>query len=143
MLIEVTEKPVSMSVKDFLIRKLSVKLLASEHTIESVINHQFQSLLEAMPHCESVELSGFGKFYFNHSRANRKYKCYIEKCRTFYDQMNNPTLSVAKRNLAVNKLNEMIVAVEAIKPKITNESLQDLRRMEEQVISGFPYEAID
>jgi hypothetical protein len=57
--------------------------------------------------------------------------------------MNNPTLSVAKRNLAVNKLNEMIVAVEAIKPKITNESLQDLRRMEEQVISGFPYEAID
>ena len=42
------DKPISLSVKDYLIRRLAPKLLTSEKVIEAVINHQFQSANEAM-----------------------------------------------------------------------------------------------
>ena len=59
------DKPISMSVKDFLIRTLAVKMMTSEKTIEAVVNHQFQSANEAMDLNSSVEIAGFGKFFFN------------------------------------------------------------------------------
>ena len=42
------DKPISMSVKDYLVRTLAVKMMVSEKTIETVINHQFQSANEAI-----------------------------------------------------------------------------------------------
>ena len=42
-----TDKPISLSVKDYLIRKLAVKMMTSEKTIEAVVNHQFQSAQQA------------------------------------------------------------------------------------------------
>ena len=51
--------------KDYLIRRLAVKLMTSEKTIETVINHQFQSANEALLNNKTIEISGFGKFIFN------------------------------------------------------------------------------
>jgi hypothetical protein len=42
------DKPISMSVKDYLIRTLAVKMMMSEKVLETVINHQFQSANQAM-----------------------------------------------------------------------------------------------
>ena len=66
------DKPISMSVKDFLIRTLAVKMLTSEKTIEAVINHQFQSANEALDLNNSVEIAGFGKFFFNSKKAIKR-----------------------------------------------------------------------
>ena len=66
------DKPKSLSVKDFLIRKMSVKLLIPEYTIEAIVTHQFQEALKAMIANKSVEISGFGKFIFNEKRALKK-----------------------------------------------------------------------
>ena len=62
---EIDNKPISMSMKDYLIRVQSVKAMMSEKIIEAVVNHQFQSASLAMRTNNSIELSGFGKFYFN------------------------------------------------------------------------------
>ena len=61
----IDSKPKSMSMKDFLIRVQAVKMMKSEKTIEAVVNHQFQSTNLAMRTNNSVELSGFGKFFFS------------------------------------------------------------------------------
>ena len=66
------DKPISMSVKDYLIRTLAVKIMVSEKTIEAVVNHQFQSANEAMDLNNSVEISGFGKFFFNNKKAVKR-----------------------------------------------------------------------
>jgi hypothetical protein len=68
------DKPVSLSVKDYLIRMLAIKSLTSEATIEAVVTHQFQSANEAMDTNDSIEISGFGKFYFNKKKAINKLK---------------------------------------------------------------------
>ena len=66
------DKPISMSIKDFLIRTLAVKMLTSEKMIEAVVNHQFQSANEAMDLNNSLEIAGFGKFYFNEKKATKR-----------------------------------------------------------------------
>ncbi len=58
------DKPVSTSVKDFLIRKMMVDLAIPQSTISLVIDHQFSGALQAMQKNDSVEISGFGKFLF-------------------------------------------------------------------------------
>ena len=50
------DKPISMSVKDYLIRTLAVKIMVSEKVIETIVNHQFQSANEAMEHAKAIGL---------------------------------------------------------------------------------------
>jgi hypothetical protein len=66
------DKPISMSVKDYLVRTLAVKIMVSEKTIETIINHQFQSANEAMVLNNSIEISGFGKFFFNEKKCLKR-----------------------------------------------------------------------
>ena len=66
------DKPISLSDKDFLIRKLSVKLMMSEQTINTIITHQIDSLYKAMKTNDIVELAGWGKFHFNTRKAQKK-----------------------------------------------------------------------
>lgn len=133
------DKPISMSVKDFLIRKLAVELMTSEKTIEAVVNHQFQSANSAMYENESVEISGFGKFTFNRKKAERIFEKMLSKKETFERQMNNPELSEQKRISAANKLATTLAGIDILKPRIYGH-LKDIRGVEEQVDSFRGYE---
>lgn len=79
------DRPVTMSVKEFLVRKLSTELLIDERIIMVIIAHQFDTAMDALKHNRSVELPGFGKFLFKDGVAQRasrkKYtkKKYLEK----------------------------------------------------------------
>lgn len=66
------EKPRSMSVKEFLVRKLSTEINISERIIMAVVTHQFDGMVEAMHTNNSVELSGFCKFTFNQTVALKR-----------------------------------------------------------------------
>lgn len=133
------DKPISMSVKDFLIRKLAVQLMTSEKTIEAVVNHQFQSANSAMYENDSVEISGFGKFSFNRKKAEKMFEKMLSKKETFERQMNNPELSEQKKISASNKLATTLTGIDVLKPRIYGHST-DLRGMEEQVDSFGEYE---
>jgi len=91
------DKPMSMSVKDYLIRKMSVSLMMSEKTIEAIVNHQFRSANIALQDNNTVEVSGLGKFYFNYKKAVRKMEKMMSKANMFYSQMNKMELSEQKR----------------------------------------------
>jgi nucleoid DNA-binding protein len=72
------DKPMSLSVKDYIIRKMSVKMRINEQAIEAAINHQFKHLNEVMGIYKSVEMSGFGKFLFRDSAAIKKIELYTK-----------------------------------------------------------------
>jgi len=129
------DKPISMSVKDYLIRKLSVSLMMSEKTIEAIVNHQFRSANIALQDNNTVEISGFGKFHFNYNKAVRKMEKMVSKANLFYSQVNNMELTEQKRNSSANKLANTLAQIEALKPKLNVEHQPDLRGMEEQVDS--------
>jgi len=131
---EIDNKPNSMSMKDYLIRVQSVKAMTSEKTIEAVINHQFQSASLAMRTNNSVELSGFGKFYFNTKKAIKRLAVLETKKLNLENIIASPESSEAKLTKAHTYLKNVIIDIEYIKSK-TNEPFTDLRGMEEQADS--------
>lgn len=138
----IDSKPKSMSMKDFLIRTQAVKMMRSEKTIEAVVNHQFQSTNLAMRSNNSVELSGFGKFYFNNKKALKKLNRMEEKKVFIENALKDELLIEQRRNRYMTMLQNVNLDIEFLKSK-TNEFQPDLRGMEEQVDSSLGHEEAD
>jgi len=130
-----TDKPISLSVKDYLIRKMAVKLMISEKTIEAVINHQFQEANHALSKHKSLEISGFGKFFFNEGKAIRQMAKYESQLALFTKKLEDETLTEQKRKSYELKLQIAKDCIRDLKPRIYD-SLSDLRGLEEQPVAA-------
>jgi hypothetical protein len=109
------DKPMSMSVKDFLIRTLAVKMLVSEKIIEKVVDHQFLSANQAMDLNDSVEISGFGKFYFNNKKAIKKLASWNAKIAALERIIANPDTTEQRRKSAQVTIDKTIVSINQLK----------------------------
>lgn len=127
------DKPISMSVKDYLVRTLAVKMMVSEKTIETVINHQFQSANEAMDLNNSLEISGFGKFYFNEKKATKRIGQLNAKKQAMEKIISDETTSEQKRRSSQVTLDKTEALINLLKTKTIYEDqlLSDLRGVEE------------
>lgn len=125
------DKPRSLSIKDFLIRKMSIKMNTPEKVIEAVVNHQFQSATLAFISQKSVELSGFGKFLFNEKKAVKKMESMLVQKLILDKKLEDETLSDRKKKSTELKLESLSQAIDILKPKIY-ESKSNLRGLEEQ-----------
>jgi nucleoid DNA-binding protein len=132
------DKPISMSVKDYLIRTLAVKMMMSEKVLETVINHQFQSANQAMDTNNSVEISGFGKFYFNEKKAKKRLISLEGKKKLMERYIEDPNVSDQKRHASKVTLEKTEALINLLKSKITYEDqlLSDIRGLEEQSVSS-------
>jgi nucleoid DNA-binding protein len=138
----IDSKPKSMSMKDFLIRVQAVKMMKSEKTIEAVVNHQFQSTNLAMKTNNSVELSGFGKFFFNGKKAQKRLDSLRDRKVYIEEALKDELLTEQRRKRYDTMLQNVILDIEFLKSK-TNEFQSDLRGMEEQVDSSLGHETTD
>jgi len=127
------DKPISMSVKDYLVRTLAVKMMISEKMIETVINHQFQSANEAMDTNNSIEISGFGKFYFNEKKAKKRLEDLVRKKNLMLEFLASAETSEQKKRSSQVTLEKTEALINLLKSKITYEDqlLSDLRGLEE------------
>lgn len=132
------DKPISMSVKDYLIRTLAVKMMVSEKTIEAVVNHQFQSANEAMDLNNSLEISGFGKFYFNEKKAVKRLAQLNAKKGAMERFIADPNSTEQKKRSSQVTLEKTEALINLLKSKITYEDqlLSDIRGVEEQPLSS-------
>lgn len=127
-----TDKPISLSMKDYLIRKLAVKMMVSEKIIDAVVSHQFQSAQQAMVGNKSVEISGFGKFLFNEKKALKKWEKFHSQKAQFEKMLENQTLTEARRRNLSMKLQSAIDNIRDLKPRIHGNHISDIRGLEEQ-----------
>ena len=127
------DKPISMSVKDFLVRTLAVKMMMNEKTIEAVVNHQFQSANEAMDLNNSLEISGFGKFYFNEKKATKRLGQLNAKKQAIKKIIADETTSEQKKRSSNVTLEKTEALINLLKTKTIYEDqlLSDLRGVEE------------
>ena len=127
------DKPINMSVKDYLVRTLAVKMLISEKTIEAVVNHQFQSANEAMDFNNSLEISGFGKFYFNEKKATKRIGALNAKKTAMETIIADETTSEQKRRSSQVTLEKTEALINLLKTKTIYEDqlLSDIRGVEE------------
>ena len=126
------DKPRSLSMKDYLVRTMAVKLRIPEKTLDAVISHQFSSANEAMLANKSIEISGFGKFFFNTKKAEKKMATLILMKEALERKIEKPEHDTT---LNRTKLESVKAAIAALKPKLEYESVSDLRGMEEQSAS--------
>jgi hypothetical protein len=115
------DKPISMSVKDYLIRTLAVKIMVSEKVIEAIVNHQFQSANEAMDFNNSIEISGFGKFYFNEKKAKRKIDSLNNKKNIMEAFLADPNSTEQKKHASKVTLEKTETLLKLLNSKLTNE----------------------
>lgn len=127
------DKPISMSVKDFLVRTLAVKMMISEKTIETVVNHQFQSANEAMDTNNSIEIAGFGKFFFNEKKAQKRLEDLNRKKKLMQEFIASPDASEQKKRSSQVTLEKTEALIQLLKSKTTYEDqlLSDIRGLEE------------
>ena len=111
------DKPINMSVKDYLVRTLAVKMLISEKTIEAVVNHQFQSANEAMDFNNSLEIAGFGKFYFNEKKATKRIGALNAKKTAMETIIADETTSEQKRRSSQVTLDKTEALINLLKTK--------------------------
>ena len=139
----VDDKPISMPVKDYLIRVLSVRTNTPEKTIEAVVNHQCQRALDKMGTEYSVEFSGWGKFFFNHKKAAKKLEKFYSKLATFKALLEKEGITEAKQISLNNKIADAERYIAGLKPKLDrwNELNANSRGVEKQFDSSSRIEA--
>ncbi len=112
------EKPMSMSVKEWIIKKMSISMVISEKTIDAVVTHQFDSANDALNVNKSVEISGFGKFYFNDKKAITQYNKLLNIKRTYENALADENITDTKRNALELKMQIVESSIKTLKPKI-------------------------
>ena len=112
------EKPNSMSVKDWIIKKMSKDLTVSERINNAVITHQFDSANNALKNNNTVELYNFGKFTYNVKKARIQLEKHKSQKNLFEDILKDESLSEERRKNAGAKHLEAIKNIDAIKIKL-------------------------
>lgn len=112
------DKPVSISVKEWIIRNMSVKMMVSERIIEAVVNHQFSSAYEAMEKNDSIEFSGWGKLYFNRKKANYKMEKMRSQKGVFENILAMPDITERRRKSTEVKLANTNKNIEVLSSKL-------------------------
>ena len=112
------EKPSTMSVKEWIIKKMSISMVISEKTIDQVINHQFDSANDALNTNDTIEISGFGKFLFNNKKAIKKLEALHAKVIAMERILADDTITEQRRNAATVTLANTHIAINQLKPKL-------------------------
>lgn len=111
-------KPQSMSVKEWIIKKMAVNMVIPEKVIDSVITHQFDSANDALNTNNSVEISGFGKFYFNNKKALTHYDKLLNIKKAYEKMLLDENISDTKKKSLEVKMKIVQYSINILKPKI-------------------------
>ena len=114
-------KPNNMSVREYLVRILSVDVAVPEKIVDVIVNHQFQSANEAMDLNKSLEISGFGRFIFNDKKAVKKMVYLLKKLDAYTLQMQDNNMTDIKRAKLTEIIRVINKQIEQLKPKLNND----------------------
>jgi nucleoid DNA-binding protein len=114
------DKPVNLSIRDYLVRTLAVKLLVNEKVVDTVVAHQFSEANEALRHNDSIEISGFGKFFFNKKKAVKKMEIMHKQITSLERQLANPETTEHRKAIAQQKISSLTANIEQLKPRIND-----------------------
>jgi hypothetical protein len=97
---------------------MAISMVVPEKVIDSVVVHQFDSANDALNVHDSVEISGFGKFYFNKKKAQAQYDKYVRIKQSYESMLTDDSISDKKRHSTEQKLISVSNDIKILKPKI-------------------------
>lgn len=107
-----------MPLKEYLVKKLSLKLNVSERIIDAVVSNQSSTAFQATSHYNTIELSGFGKFTFSQVKAKKTMMKYTIAQENYIKAISDPTSSPEVVRSNTVKLNSINKNIEHLKPKM-------------------------
>jgi hypothetical protein len=111
-------KPTTMSVKEFIIKRMSISMVISEKVIDQVVQHQFDSANDALNTNDTVEISGFGKFFFNTKKANTHYNKLLAMNQAYENILADPLTTEKRRHSTEQRMITVLSDIKMLKPKI-------------------------
>lgn len=111
-------KPNTMSVKEFIIKRMAISLVVSEKVIDQVIQHQFDSANDALNTNDTVEISGFGKFFFNTKKANTHYNKLLAMKQAYENTLADTSITEKRRHSTEQRMITVLSDIKMLKPKI-------------------------
>jgi hypothetical protein len=111
-------KPNTMSVKEFIIKRMAISLVVSEKVIDNVIQHQFDSANDALNTNDTIEISGFGKFFFNTKKANTHYNKLLAMKQAYENTLADPLTTEKRRHSTEQRMITVLSDIKMLKPKI-------------------------
>lgn len=112
------DKPQSLSVKDYVMRKMSISMNIPLKTIETVVGHQFEGLNEAFRQHHTVEISGFGKFILNYKKTIKALEKNYSKVKGCEKFLLDETLTEQKRASWELKRTNALKQIELLTKKV-------------------------
>lgn len=107
------DKPDTVDLREHLHRIVSQETQQPMHIIRKVIENQFSTANEAFRHHNSIEIAGFGKFYFSQTKATQRLKNY-ESLRVMYIKTLNGAEDVGDEVLAASTMKRLSSVDETI-----------------------------
>jgi hypothetical protein len=111
-------KPNTMSVKEFIIKRMAISLVVSEKVIDQVVQHQFDSANDALNTNDTVEISGFGKFFFNTKKANTHYNKLLAMKQAYENTLADTSITEKRRHSTEQRMITVLSDIKMLKPKI-------------------------
>lgn len=110
-------------IKDFIIRRLTVDLGIPESTIRTVVDDTFTKAIKATATNKSVEIAGWGTFYFSDKKAKKMLEKYKSQIDLFTKILENPELTQRQINNAEAKLAVAKKNLEELLPRINERTI--------------------
>jgi len=107
-----------MSVKEFIIKRMAISLVVSEKIIDQIVQHQFDSANDALNTNDTVEISGFGKFFFNTKKANTHYNKLLAMKQAYENTLADTSITEKKRHSTEQRMITVLSDIKMLKPKI-------------------------
>ena len=111
-------KPNTMSVKEFIIKRMSISLVVSEKIIDQIVQHQFDSANDALNTNDTIEISGFGKFFFNTKKANTHYNKLLAMKQAYENTLADTSITEKRRHSTEQRMITVLSDIKMLKPKI-------------------------
>ena len=108
----------SLPIKEFIIRRLTVDLGIPESTIRTVVEDTFTKAIKATATNKSVEIAGWGTFYFSDKKAQKMVEKYKSQISLFSEMLEKEGLPQRQRNSAEAKLAVAKKNLEELLPRI-------------------------
>lgn len=117
------ERPTTMPLKEFLIKKLALSSLIPESTIKAVIDFQCTEGFKATAEKNSIEFSGFGKLVFNRDKALKRMEMYVNAHALYVKELETD-LSPTKRRNYEKRLASVIKDMEFLRIKLREDEIR-------------------
>ena len=112
------DKPQSMRVREWLTKTLSRRDHIPETTITAVIRHQYDAGQQALKENNSVEIAGFGNFFYNVNKAEKHLQAFTKKKKECEELCKKPSITSKKRLSYEQTIEDMTAAIEDLNKKL-------------------------